>query len=59
MRDATELAVNMVCRYTDPDGNQFDAIIESIEGEQAWIRLRSGFLTKTQWVDVSTLSVPR
>lgn len=51
----------MVCRYTDPDGNQYDAVIDVIEGDQAVIAFRPAgrIMSVVRWVDVSTLSVPR
>lgn len=59
MRDA--IAPRMVCRYTDPDGNTYDAMVLELEGAQAFIEYRplGGLATVSQWVNYFSLSVPR
>lgn len=62
MRDAPTLTVGMICRYTDPDGNQFDAIIDALDGTEAFIVYRPPTriaLLIHNWVATSSLSVPR
>ena len=55
----------MVCRYTDPDGNQFDCIVHEVEGGQAYIQAYIQYrpigklATVSRWVNYFSLSVPR
>lgn len=63
MRDALFApTLGMVCRYTDPDGNRYDAIVREIEGAMAYIEYRpgvTGLISEYRWVNCFTLSVPR
>lgn len=61
MRDAIAPRIGQICRYTAPDGNHYDAIVQEIEGAQAFIQYRpAGVLVSVScWVNYFTLSVPR
>lgn len=58
MGSTEPLRTGQIVRYTDPAGDQWDAIIRDIDGEQAFIKYRPTWHDRHQWVDVDTLEIP-
>jgi hypothetical protein len=54
------LRIRQIVRYTDPDGNTFDAMVEVVDGDTILVQTRSDgdLVARSKWVPAASLSVP-
>jgi hypothetical protein len=59
MRTRNDLSIGRIVRYTDPDGNNHDAIIDGVVNERVSIKYRPRITPMSLWVRPESLSIPR
>lgn len=59
MSYAETLRTGKIVRYTDPRGNEHDAMVDIVKAGKVRVKLQHGFQTTYVWTDPDRITVPR